>query len=67
MNEWLRAYFAVPFRIIGTIMVGIMDTYKKNRAWLDTRLAQRHAALSLQSIVVATFVTWMVIWGLTNL
>ena len=67
MNIWLRAYFAVPFRIIGTVLVAMMDTYQKNRAWIDARLARRHAAISLQGVVVATFVAWLVIWGMTNL
>jgi len=67
MNPWLKAYLAVPFRVIGTVLVAIMETYKKNRTWIEARLSQKHTARSLQGVVVVTFAVWMVIWALNNL
>jgi len=61
--NWLRAYLSVPFSVI----VFFMDSYKKNRAWLDGHLAQKRAAWALRTLVILTFLVWLAIWAFKNL
>ena len=58
LMTWLRAWFAVPLRILAVLVT----IFQFNRAWLARILARKSAAGSLKGIIFVTIVVWFAIW-----
>ena len=56
--NWLKhAYFA-PFRLIAAIV----QVYRANRAWFETRLSRKRMARVVNGFILATVLAWLAIW-----
>lgn len=58
MMNVLRAYFLVPFRVLGFFI----RIFRTNRAWVARQLAGKHAAFSVRGVIFITLLAWFVIW-----
>lgn len=56
--NWLRAYFSIPFKALAVLV----RIYQVNRAWLEERLARKHAAIWLKNFLIVTLVAWFAVW-----
>ncbi|MCZ6647340.1 MAG: hypothetical protein O7B79_14010 [SAR324 cluster bacterium] len=62
IRKSLRAYYAIPFKVL-SVFVRI---YMVNQAWLAALLARRGAAYSFKGIIVITVLVWFGIWLFAN-
>ena len=56
--NFLRAYFLVPFRVLGFFI----RIFRTNRAWVARQLAGKHAANSVRGVIFITLLAWFLIW-----
>jgi len=60
--NWLKNYLTAPWRVLGRVLVWLMNTFNANRSWLAGRMARPWARAVYQWAVFATFIAWIVIW-----